>query len=166
MWRTGLVAPWHVGSSQTRARTRVSCIGRRILNHCTTREVPPHSFLHQFSLNINSESLCLNTLPLCLTHSSSLSRSAPECHVLGQPFSGFLVKSICPCHTLLQPSASPFHRKTLNSSRAGATLGLIKSTYQSNGPLCPSRLLVADHRIHSTRLSKEGSITSDRPQTH
>ena len=36
----GLVAPWHVGSSWTRARTHVPCIGRRILNHCATREVP------------------------------------------------------------------------------------------------------------------------------
>ena len=40
MWLTGLVAPRHVGSSQTRARTRVFCIGRRILNHCATREAP------------------------------------------------------------------------------------------------------------------------------
>ena len=41
LWSAGLVAPWHVGSSRTRARTCVSCIGRRILNHCTTtREVP------------------------------------------------------------------------------------------------------------------------------
>ena len=31
-------APWHVGSSQTRARTRVPCISRQILNHCATRE--------------------------------------------------------------------------------------------------------------------------------
>ena len=38
MWLTGPVAPRHVGSSQTRARTRVPCIGRQILNHCTTRE--------------------------------------------------------------------------------------------------------------------------------
>ena len=38
MWRTGLVAPWHVGSSWTRARTRVPCVGRRIRNHCATRE--------------------------------------------------------------------------------------------------------------------------------
>ena len=38
LWCTGLVAPQHVGSSWTRARTRVPCIGRRILNHCTTRE--------------------------------------------------------------------------------------------------------------------------------
>ena len=35
---TGLVALRHVGSSQTRARTHVPCLGRRILNHCTTRE--------------------------------------------------------------------------------------------------------------------------------
>ena len=40
MWLTGPVAPWHVGSSQTRARTRVPCIGRRTLNHCATREAP------------------------------------------------------------------------------------------------------------------------------
>ena len=40
LWHTGLVALWHVGSSQTRARTRVPCIGRRFLNDCNTREVP------------------------------------------------------------------------------------------------------------------------------
>ena len=38
LWCRGLVAPWHVGSSRTRARTRVPCIGRRILNHCITRK--------------------------------------------------------------------------------------------------------------------------------
>ena len=38
LWSTGLVAPLHVGSSRTRARTRVPCIGRQILNHCATRE--------------------------------------------------------------------------------------------------------------------------------
>ena len=40
LWLTGLVAPQHVGSSQTRARTLVPCIGRQILNHCATREAP------------------------------------------------------------------------------------------------------------------------------
>ena len=45
MWCTGLVAPWHVGSSRTRARTRVPRIGRRILNHCATREVQDLPFL-------------------------------------------------------------------------------------------------------------------------
>ena len=52
------VAPRHVGSSQTRARTHVPCIGRQILNHCATREAPAGRFLttvprgkpHRFSL--------------------------------------------------------------------------------------------------------------------
>ena len=33
-----LVALWHVGSSTTRAWTRVPCIGRQIFNHCATSE--------------------------------------------------------------------------------------------------------------------------------
>ncbi|KAJ8796084.1 hypothetical protein J1605_018232 [Eschrichtius robustus] len=42
LWHMGFVAPRHVGSSWTRARTRVPCIGRQILNHCVTREVPTY----------------------------------------------------------------------------------------------------------------------------
>ena len=42
----GLVAPRHVGSSQTRARTHVPCIGRQILNHCATREAQGLYFKH------------------------------------------------------------------------------------------------------------------------
>ena len=38
LWLTGPAAPRHVGSSQTRARTRVPRIGRQILNHCATGE--------------------------------------------------------------------------------------------------------------------------------
>ena len=34
-----------MGSSRTRARTRVPCIVRRILNHCATREAPPPRLL-------------------------------------------------------------------------------------------------------------------------
>ena len=40
LWCMGLVAPRHVGSFRTRARTHVPFIGRQILNHCATREVP------------------------------------------------------------------------------------------------------------------------------
>ena len=46
LWLTGLVAPRHVGSSQTRARTRVPCISRQTLNHCATREAPWLAFLN------------------------------------------------------------------------------------------------------------------------
>ena len=35
----GLVAPRYVESSRTREQSRVPCIGRWILKHCTTREV-------------------------------------------------------------------------------------------------------------------------------
>ena len=38
LWRLGLVALWHVGSSQTRDQTSVSCAARQILNHWTTGE--------------------------------------------------------------------------------------------------------------------------------
>ena len=37
-----LAAPGHVGSSRTRDRTGISCIGGWILTHCTIREV--HDF--------------------------------------------------------------------------------------------------------------------------
>ena len=48
LWLTGPAAPWHVGSSQTRARTAVPCIGRRILNHRATREAHTPSFCTSF----------------------------------------------------------------------------------------------------------------------
>ena len=52
LWLMGLAAPQHVGSSWTRTRTRVPCIGRQILNHCTTREVLPcHFFFKVSTLN-------------------------------------------------------------------------------------------------------------------
>ena len=53
LWRTGLVAPWHVGSSWTRARTHVPLIGKQILNHCTTREAPSLIFFIEVQLIYN-----------------------------------------------------------------------------------------------------------------
>ena len=41
LWHAGSAV---VGSSRTRARTRVPCIGRRILNHCATRGAPNSEF--------------------------------------------------------------------------------------------------------------------------
>ena len=54
----GPVAPRHVGSSQTRARTRVPCISRQILNHCATREA-----LHM----IFNKGTMMNLLEACCT---------------------------------------------------------------------------------------------------
>ena len=50
MWRMGLVAPRHMGSSRTRARTHVPCIGRWILNHCATGEAPLLLLISSFIL--------------------------------------------------------------------------------------------------------------------
>ena len=52
-----LAAPRHVGSSRTRARTRVPCIGRQILNHCATRGVP--SGLFHMTNMLPSLSVCM-----------------------------------------------------------------------------------------------------------
>ena len=56
----GLVAPRHVGSSQTRARTRVPCFGKQILNHCATREALNFSlFVCFFFLTLLFKDGCL-----------------------------------------------------------------------------------------------------------
>ena len=52
LWLTGPATPRHVGSSQTRARTCVPCIGRQTLNHCATREA--QEFLMLPSLKFKS----------------------------------------------------------------------------------------------------------------
>ena len=61
----GLVAPWHVGSSRTRAQTRVPYIGRWILNRCATREAQPRSILIMKSLRgkLLGETLTKTTPP-------------------------------------------------------------------------------------------------------
>ena len=46
LWCTGLVAPQHVGSSRTRVRTHVPCVGRWIPNHCATREALQYSIVN------------------------------------------------------------------------------------------------------------------------
>ena len=52
LWLTGPVAPQHAGSSQTRARTRVPCVGRQTLNHCATTEALQSIFLKIMSFDI------------------------------------------------------------------------------------------------------------------
>ena len=49
LWRSGTVAPQHVGSQFSGDQTHVPCIARQVLNHWTTREVPTGTLfkLHQ-----------------------------------------------------------------------------------------------------------------------
>ena len=100
MWLTGLVAPRHVGSSQTRARTRVPCIGRQILNHCSTREAlgrqkkgarrgleparPLHSALGPC---LSRKVLCSSwgpSAPTCSSHLSAQRVTQTSCGLIGK----------------------------------------------------------------------------------
>ena len=72
--RTGLVSPRPVGSQfPTKDQTRVPCIGRRVLNHWITREVPLCCFL---------KALCSCTCLLGPEHSPSLDHSPHPTHYL------------------------------------------------------------------------------------
>ena len=74
LWLTGLVAPRHVGSSQSRARTRVPCIGRQILNHCATREAHSNiSWMNEWLKILKSgTSLAVQWLRLRATSTGSM----------------------------------------------------------------------------------------------
>ena len=101
LWLTGLIALRHVGSSQTRAQTRVPCIGRQILNHCATREAlgsssfhghfpqSPSSFYHYevpkpqgnfplISLNLSGNSHTKRQGPILRKHPLTLSQEFPQ----------------------------------------------------------------------------------------
>ena len=60
LWLTGPAAPRHVGSSQTRARTRVPCISRRTPNHCATREAPPFTLKCSLHLEFVCACVCVD----------------------------------------------------------------------------------------------------------
>ena len=101
----GLVALRHVGSSQTRAQTRVPCIGRQTLNHCATREALVYSFM-SFQRCIEScipyhstmqKSAITLKIPLCDT---SLVNDSPYCQSLATT-NLFFISLVCPftdCH--------------------------------------------------------------------
>ena len=59
LWCMGLVALWHVGSSWTRDRTHVPCIGGQILNPWTIREALNHAFLTRSILTPRGKKLVL-----------------------------------------------------------------------------------------------------------
>ena len=68
MWLMGLVAPWHVESSQTSDQTCVPCIGRRVLNHWTIRKVLiapllSNSYPSKHALWFTCSVYCLSLLP-------------------------------------------------------------------------------------------------------
>ena len=86
VWCTGPVAPRHVASSQTRARTRVPCIGRQTPNHCATREAL--HFLLSFEVK-----LLIFFLSLCYVNTTS--------SIFILSLSSFIVCPYLPCKSAL-----------------------------------------------------------------
>ena len=72
VWGTGSAAPWHVGSSWTRDRTHVLCIGRQNLKHRLTTEVSCCSWL----TSTTKEGPCSRLLPRW-AHSHKVRRAVP-----------------------------------------------------------------------------------------
>ena len=74
LWRTGPVAPRHVGSSRARDRTRVPCTGRQTPNPCATREAldcepfeDMHCFLFIFVFPVTQDIYVLKKKKIILT---------------------------------------------------------------------------------------------------
>ena len=63
-----------MGSSRTRARTRVPCIGRRILNHCATREAPGVQSLNHGATREVTELYILKWWTFCYVNFTSIEK--------------------------------------------------------------------------------------------
>ena len=62
------VESWHVESFRTKDRTHVPCIGRQVLSHCTTREVPKVGFKLWSWGNMDGGRVCQKTHKACCFH--------------------------------------------------------------------------------------------------
>ena len=83
-WLTGPGTPRHVGSSQTRARTRVPCTSRQTLNHCATREAPKVMLLTQISFKgIRFTHLCSRVRKKLFSYKTALLETLPRVGEVG-----------------------------------------------------------------------------------
>ena len=127
-----------MGSSQTRARTHVPCIGRRILNHCATREV----LCIDFFTDVISRVGILSPLKFQPPHPAGLSycgyhmvsfHSKPPTHRAG-------VESRQPWVALSVCSANTSVRRNLTKVPLSACLGLcmvpVQGKVMSRSPFC------------------------------
>ena len=112
-WLTGPVAPRHVGSSQTRARTCVPRIGRQTLNHCATREA---LVMRTFKIYSLSNFQVYNTVLLTMV-TMLYTTSLGLIHLI---IRGLHLLTIFPCftHPPLQPLPLPLPTTNLFSLRA------------------------------------------------
>ena len=106
-----LVLPWHVILSQTGDQTRVSSLGGWILNHSTTREVPP-----PLSLS-------------CMVGLSDSSRDAGEFEQLGPRPSDHSSACWPFLGSVWRPTDPPFHPQKVGGTACQATESTSKSHF-------------------------------------
>ena len=117
----GLVAPRHVGSSWTRARTHVPCIGRRILNQCATREA--HRILFFFFLNLFIYLfLAVLGLRFCARAFSSCGKRGPLFIAVRGPL------------TITAPPAAEHRLQTCRLSSCGSRAQSLRGTWDPPRP--------------------------------
>ena len=126
-----LVAPRHVASSRTRARTCVPCTGRQILNHCATKEALCYHFCRmspqsgitgsEGMYTFNGSSCCFIPFP----ESCISSHSHQQCVMGSHPNTISLqLLFLCSCPVV----------KLQTAPRAGALLSSVQVKWSANLP--------------------------------
>ena len=166
MWLTGPAALRHVGSSPTRARTRVPCISRQILNHCATREAqngfldPVFSHSRQHLAAQTSPDLVASTfLSACVA--SSQPRNALKLLFQVNP----LLSRVCCNYRPISLSTSPKRSLCFFSLHGGLTATPITWFSIKVGSCDPSRPHPGEN-LSLTEISKHPLLgTSTSPGT-
>ena len=137
LWLTGLVAPRHVGSSQTRAQTCVPCIGRQTLNHCATREAPI-SVDTKDKMSLWCDKICISPSPPPAEFSAFLTLPEPTYLYFISPFSFSLSfsKELSPQNVCIPDFHSPFTQLCVRSLLHHSTETVFSSTWRICSDLC------------------------------
>lgn len=135
LWRTGIAAPWHVESSQTKDRTRVPCTGRRLLQLGASREGPVK---HRGPSSLHPVPLALRARPVHQQRGLILCGLSLHTRVLPRPRASSMVCSLLvaklekPRNTESSPGTSFFTSRVLEVGLLGLSPGKRSQVYTTD----------------------------------
>ena len=143
-------------SSQTRARTRVPCIGRQILNHCATREAL--FYLYFYTSGSYLLSILYILVYICQSQSPNSSHHHPP--PLSPPLVSIRLFStsvslFLPCKLIQLYHFSRFHIYALIYNICFSLSDLLHSVWQSLDPSKEKNLFLSRH-LENQRLYTNG----------
>ena len=151
-WCMGLVTPRYVESSWSRDQTHAPCIGKQILNHWTTREVPSFYILIHFPLFpvFQARKLqVISTVGQCWLPPGSFIPLSPCSHCpqvryQDPPQSSLLTCRLVPASSVLPPK-HPLHLGCPHSSHTYAHTGRsdLPTSVAPSSALLPGTLVFA-----------------------